>query len=43
MRTCLGPVDGPLNIAAGVTSVHDMANGIENLTALKERFIPGRL
>ena len=38
MHTHLSPVDGPLNIAAGITSIRDMANGIENLQSLKERF-----
>jgi len=34
-------VDGPLNIAAGVTSIRDMANGIDSLLALKKRFDSG--
>ena len=41
MHTHLSPVDGPLNIAAGVTSIRDMANGIDSLLALKARFDSG--
>jgi hypothetical protein len=41
MHTHLSPQDGPLNIAAGVTSIRDMANGIESLMTLKDRFDSG--
>jgi hypothetical protein len=41
MHTHLSAVDGPLNIAAGVTSIRDMANGIDSLLALKNRFDSG--
>lgn len=41
MHTHLSAVDGPLHIAAGVTSIRDMANGIESLEALKQRYDSG--
>ena len=41
MHSHLSDVDGPLNIAAGVTSIRDMANGIDSLLALKKRFDSG--
>lgn len=41
MHTHLSSQDGPLNIAAGVTSIRDMANGIESLMTLKARFDSG--
>ena len=41
MHTHLSDVDGPLNIAAGVTSIRDMANTMETLRALKNRFDSG--
>lgn len=41
MHTHVSPVHGPLHIAAGVTSVRDMANGIDELLALKQRFDAG--
>ncbi|HEY8134178.1 MAG TPA: amidohydrolase family protein [Thermoanaerobaculia bacterium] len=41
MHQHLGPNDGLLNIAAGVTSVRDMANDIDFLMNLKKRFNDG--
>ena len=41
MHTHLSPEDGPLNIAAGVTTARDMANNNETLLALKSRFDSG--
>ncbi|NIW36483.1 MAG: amidohydrolase family protein [Gemmatimonadetes bacterium] len=41
MHTHLSDVDGPLNIAAGVTSVRDLANDIEALLKLRRQFNEG--
>jgi hypothetical protein len=41
MHTHLGADDGALHIAAGVTSVRDMANDIDLLTALKKSWDEG--
>ena len=41
MHQHLGPNDGLLNIAAGVTTVRDMANDIDFLMNLKKRFSDG--
>lgn len=41
MHTHLSPEDGPLNIAAGVTSIRDMANDTDTLLVLKRRFDSG--
>lgn len=41
MHAHAGPVDGPLNIAAGVTSIRDMANDVDELTALAARWDRG--
>lgn len=41
MHTHLSSQDGPLNIAAGVTSTRDMANDTETLLVLKGRFDSG--
>src|SRR5262249_12283029 len=42
LHTHLTGVDGLLNLAAGVTSVRDMANDVDLLTAIKERWDSGR-
>ncbi len=42
LHTHLTPNDGLLNLAAGVTTVRDMANDIDLLSALKERWDSGR-
>nr|MDP9121853.1 hypothetical protein [Acidobacteriota bacterium] len=41
MHVHLGPNDGILNLAAGVTSVRDMANDIDELGAMRRRFDTG--
>jgi len=41
MHVHLGPNDGLLHMAAGVTSVRDMANDIDMLTAMQQRFDDG--
>jgi len=41
MHTHLGPVAGPLNIAAGVTTARDMANDLDQLAELRRRFDTG--
>ncbi len=41
MHTHLSATDGPLHLAAGVTSVRDMANDIDILTALKKGWDAG--
>jgi imidazolonepropionase-like amidohydrolase len=42
MHAHAGPVDGPLNIAAGVTSIRDLANDTDELTALTARWDAGQ-
>ena len=42
MHVHVGPNDGPLNIAAGVTSVRDMANDIDALAKLRAAWDAGR-
>ncbi|HEV7516193.1 MAG TPA: amidohydrolase family protein [Thermoanaerobaculia bacterium] len=42
LHTHLSSNDGLLNLAAGVTTVRDMANDVDQLTALKERWDSGR-
>ncbi len=42
MHTHLSPVDGILHIAAGVTTVRDLANDIDRLLDLRARFDDGR-
>lgn len=42
MHAHLSDVDGPLNIAAGVTSARDMANDIDQLLARQQRWDEGR-
>ncbi|HYU30736.1 MAG TPA: amidohydrolase family protein [Thermoanaerobaculia bacterium] len=41
MHTHLSPLDGPLNIAAGVTTVRDMANDIDQLAELRRKWDTG--
>ena len=41
MHVHLGPNDGLLNLAAGVTSVRDLANDIDLLSAMQQRFDDG--
>ncbi|HYG61945.1 MAG TPA: amidohydrolase family protein [Thermoanaerobaculia bacterium] len=41
MHAHLGTVDGILNLAAGVTTVRDMANETDQLLALRDRFDKG--
>jgi len=41
MHTHLSPSDGPLDIAAGVTTVRDMANGIDQLAELRRKWDAG--
>ncbi|MFY9822398.1 MAG: amidohydrolase family protein [Thermoanaerobaculia bacterium] len=41
MHTHLGDDDGPLNLAAGVTTVRDLANDIDKLRDLKRRWESG--
>jgi hypothetical protein len=41
MHAHLGAVDGILNLAAGVTTVRDMANDTDQLLALRDRFDRG--
>ena len=41
MHTHLSPLDGPLNIAAGVTTVRDMANDIDQLTEMRRKWDTG--
>ncbi|HEX9166973.1 MAG TPA: amidohydrolase family protein [Gemmatimonadales bacterium] len=41
MHAHAGAVDGPLNIAAGVTSIRDLANDVDELTALTARWDRG--
>src|SRR2546426_1298199 len=41
MHTHLGPLDGRLDIAAGVTTVRDMANDIDQLRRLREAWDSG--
>ncbi len=41
MHTHLSPVDGPLHIAAGVTTVRDLANDINQLAALQRHLDSG--
>ncbi len=41
MHVHLSPVDGRLHLAAGVTSVRDMANDIDNLQDMRRRFDSG--
>lgn len=41
MHVHLGPNDGLLHLAAGVTSVRDMANDIDMLSAMQQRFDEG--
>jgi len=41
MHVHLGPNDGLLHLAAGVTSVRDMANDIDMLSAMQQRFDDG--
>jgi imidazolonepropionase-like amidohydrolase len=38
MHAHAGPEDGPLNIAAGVTSIRDLANDVDELTAVATRW-----
>jgi imidazolonepropionase-like amidohydrolase len=42
LHTHLTPNDGLLNLAAGVTTVRDMANDVDQLTALMERWDTGK-
>jgi hypothetical protein len=42
MHAHLSNVDGPLDIAAGVTSARDLANDIEQLRSLRKRWDEGR-
>lgn len=41
MHVHLAPNDGVLNLAAGVTSVRDMANDMDRLMAMRDRFDSG--
>lgn len=41
MHTHLSPRDGPLHIAAGVTTVRDLANDIDQLTEMRRKFDAG--
>lgn len=42
MHAHASPVDGPLNLAAGVTSIRDLANDTDELTALTARWDGGQ-
>jgi len=42
MHTHLGATDGPLHLAAGVTSVRDMANDVDQLRELKASWDSGK-
>jgi len=41
MHVHVSPSDGPLHIAAGVTSVRDMANDIDDLRRLRQSWDSG--
>lgn len=41
MHTHVSPLDGPLNLAAGVTTVRDLANDIDQLTELRRKWDTG--
>jgi imidazolonepropionase-like amidohydrolase len=43
MHVHLGDIDGPLDIASGVTSVRDLANDIDYVTGLRQHFADGTL
>jgi len=43
MHVHLSDIDGPLNIASGVTNVRDLANDIDYVTGLRQRYADGSL
>ena len=43
MHVHLSDTDGPLNIASGITSVRDLANDIDYVTGLRQRYADGSL